>query len=51
MLIRHFDASALVKRYVKEEDSSRVARWLAAGPAYDDRLNAAARVESLAVAP
>ena len=48
VLIRFFDASALVKRYVREEDSSRLARWLAAGTAATARLSAVEVASALA---
>jgi len=37
--MRFFDASALVKRYVREPHSAAVRRWLAAGPAAVSRLS------------
>jgi predicted nucleic acid-binding protein len=38
-LIRYFDASALVKKYVEEQDSDLVREWLLEGPAATSRLS------------
>ena len=37
--MRFFDASALIKRYVREPHSAAVRRWLATGPAAISRLS------------
>jgi predicted nucleic acid-binding protein len=46
-LIRYFDASALVKRYVAERGSRSVARLLAAGDAATSRLSEVELVSAL----
>jgi predicted nucleic acid-binding protein len=47
-LIRYFDSSALVKRYVQEEGSSRVRRLLRTGVAVTARLSLVEMVSALA---
>ena len=47
-MIRYFDSSALVKRYVNEEGSSRVRRLLRTGVAVTSRLSPVEMVSALA---
>lgn len=47
-MIRYFDSSALVKRYVREEGSSRVRRLLGQGVAATARYSIVAMVSALA---
>ncbi len=46
--MRYFDASALVKRYVRESSSASVRRMLADGPAATSRLSAVEITSALA---
>ena len=46
--MRFFDASALVKRYVREPHSATVRRWLASAPAVVSRLSEIEVVSGLA---
>ena len=47
-VMRFFDASALIKRYVREPHSAAVRRWLATGPAAISRLSEVEVVSGLA---
>ncbi|MCB1055112.1 MAG: type II toxin-antitoxin system VapC family toxin [Acidobacteria bacterium] len=38
-MIRFFDASALVKRYIAEEHSATVEQWFSSGTAFSSRLS------------
>ena len=46
--MRFFDASALIKRYVRAPHSTAVRRWLASGPAAISRLSEVEVVSGLA---